>query len=148
MEHKGLMGSKSLLNRSRKFLPLELHTWKVIFHWDRIELHSNFLQKSQEDLHGNIRIETMFLVSVLTIWWSAHCCLLGQFQNSIWFWESLEKNSLSSDEIAAEWIWYRWVEESKILLVMWKELVMTMICLMLWLATTWFIPQQIVKSSV
>ena len=88
----------------------------------------------------------MFLVSLLTIWWSAHSCLLRQSQNSIWFWESLEKNSLSSNEIAIEWIWYRWVEESKILLVMWRESVMTMICLALWLVTAWFILQWMAKS--
>ena len=147
LEHEGSIGSKSSLNRSRKFLSLESDAWKVIFHWDRMELHSDILQKSQEDLYGNIGIETMFLVSLSTIWWRAHCCLLGQSQNSIWFWESLEKNSLSSDEIAAEWIWYRWVKESKILLTMWRELVMTMICLTLWLVTTWFILQWMTKSS-
>ena len=79
LQYKGLMRSKLSLNRSRKFLSLESDTWKIIFHWDRIESHSDFLQKSQEDLHGNIRIETMFLVSLSTIWWRAHCCLLGQF---------------------------------------------------------------------
>ena len=147
LEHEDSMGSKSSLNRLRKFLSLESDAWKVIFYWDRMELHSDFLQKSQEDLHRNIGIETMFLVSLLIIWWRAHCCLLGQSQNLIWLWESLEKNSLSSDEIATEWIWYGWVEESKILLAMWRELVMTMICLMLWLATTWFILQWIAKSS-
>ena len=147
LEHKGSIGSKSLLNRLRKFLPLELDTWKVIFHWDKMKLHSDFLQKSQKDLHRNIGIEIMFLVSLSTIWWSAHSCLLEQSQNSIWFWESLEKNSLSSNEIAVEWIWYRWVEELKILLVMWRESVMTMIYLMLWLATAWFILQQMAKSS-
>ena len=83
LEHEGSMEHKSSLNRLRKFLPLESDAWKVIFHWDRMELYSDFLQKSQEDLYGNIRIETMFLVSLLTIWWSAHCCLLGQSQNSI-----------------------------------------------------------------
>ena len=30
---------------------------------------------------------------------------------------------------------------------MWRESVMTMICLMLWLVTTWFISQQMAKSS-
>ena len=48
--------------------------------------------------------------------------------------------------IAAEWIWYEWVEESKILLVIWRESVMTMICLMLWLVTTWFILYRMAKS--
>ena len=45
LQYKGLMGSKSSLNRSRKFLPLESDAWKVIFHWDRMELHLDFLQK-------------------------------------------------------------------------------------------------------
>ena len=88
----------------------------------------------------------MFLVSLLTNWWRTDCCLLGQSQNSIQFWESLEKNSLSSMEIAAELIWYRWVKELRIFLVIWRELVMTTICLTLGSATAWLMPHQIAKS--
>ena len=116
LEYDGLIRCKLLPRRSRKFLPLESDVWKVIFHCKRIELHSDFLQKSQEDLHGHEGIDTKFLVSLLTIWWSAHWCLLEQSQNSIQFRVSLEKNSLSSEEIATECIWYGWVEESNIFL--------------------------------
>ena len=77
LEHEDSMGSKLSLNKLRKFLSLESDAWKVIFHWDRMESHSDFLQKSQKDLHENIGIETMILVSLSTIWWRAHYCLLG-----------------------------------------------------------------------
>ena len=117
LELDGSMGFKSLPNRSRKFLPLELDTWKVIFYWESMDLYSDFLWKSQEDLHVNNGVNTMFLVSLSTDWWRTHCCLLRQFQNLIQFWESLEKNSLSSIEIAAKWIWYGWVEE----LIIWSK---------------------------
>ena len=147
LELDGSIGFKSSLNRSRKFLSLELDAWKVIFHWKSIDSHSDFLQKYQENLHGNNRMDTMFLVSLSTIWWRTHCCLLEQSQNSIWFWESLEKNSLSFLEIATKWIWYGWVEESKIFLAIWRESVMTTICLILRLVTAWLILHQIAKSS-
>ena len=49
-------------------------------------------------------------------------------------------------EIAAEWIWYGWVEESKIFLVIWKESVMTTIYLTLGSVTAWLMLYQIVKS--
>ena len=104
LEYDGSIGCKSLSKRSRKLLPLKSDAWKDIFHCDRIESHSDFLQKSQEDLYGKDGIDTKFLVSLPTIWWSVHCCLLGQSQNSIWFIESLEKNSLSSAEIAVKCI--------------------------------------------
>jgi len=39
----GSMGFKLSPNRSRKFLPLESDAWKVIFHWESINLHSDFL---------------------------------------------------------------------------------------------------------
>ena len=68
---------KSSFKRSKKFLPLELDTWKVIFYYERIKFHSDFLQKSQEDLHENNRIDIIFLISLLTIWWRGYCCLLG-----------------------------------------------------------------------
>ena len=128
LENDGSTGHESLSNRSRKLLPFGSDTWKVILHCKRIDSHSDFLQKSQEDLHGKDGIETMFLVSLSTIWWSAHCCLLRQSQNLIWFIESLEKNSLSSEEITTEWIWHGWVVKSNIFLVIWRESVMTMIC--------------------
>ena len=54
---------KSLFRRSRKFLPLKSDAWKVILHNKIIESHSDFLQKSHEDLHGKDRTEIMYLVS-------------------------------------------------------------------------------------
>ena len=66
LEYDGLIGCKSSPRRSRNFLPLKSDAWKVIFYCERIESHSDFLQKSQEDLHGNDRIDTKFLVSLLT----------------------------------------------------------------------------------
>ena len=43
LEHNGLIGYKSSLKRLRKFFSLESDTWKVIFHWESMELHSDFL---------------------------------------------------------------------------------------------------------
>jgi len=51
LEYDDLIGCKSSPRRSRKFLPLKLDAWKVIFHCERIESHLDFLQKSQEFLH-------------------------------------------------------------------------------------------------
>jgi len=67
LELDGSIGFKSSSKKSRKFLPLESDAWKVIFHCKRMELHSDFLQKSQEDLHGNNGIDTISLVSLLTV---------------------------------------------------------------------------------
>jgi len=137
LEYDGSIECKSSSKRSRKLLSLKSNAWKVIFYCERIELHLDFLQKSQEDLHGKDRIDTKFLVSLSTIWWSAHCCLLEQSQNSIQFIEFLEKNSLSSEEIAVECIWYRWIEVLNIFLAIWRESVMTTICFMQGSVTAW-----------
>ena len=83
-------------NRSRKFLSLKSAAWKIIFHCERIELHLAFLQKFQNDLHGNKGVKTIFLESLSTKWCNSHFCLLGQSQNSMWLQVFFEKNSLSS----------------------------------------------------
>jgi len=67
LEKDSLTGYELSSNKSRKLLPFESDAWKVILHCKRIELQSDFLQKSQEDLHGKDSIETMFLVSLSTI---------------------------------------------------------------------------------
>jgi len=100
----GSIGFRSSSSKLRKYLPLESATLKSIFHWERIKLHSDFLQKSQDDLYRNNRVEIIFLVSLFTEWCNSHCSLLEQSQNSIWLQASLEKNSLSSWDIVAEWI--------------------------------------------
>ena len=51
---KDLVGFRLSSTKSRKFLPLESTTWKDIPHCKRTELHSLFLQKSQEDLQGKV----------------------------------------------------------------------------------------------
>ena len=143
----GSIGFRSLSSKLRKYLPLKSAAWKSIFYWERIKLHSVFLQKFQDDLHGNDRIEVIFLVSLSTEWCNGHCNLLGQSQNSIWLQASLEKNSLSSWDITVKWIWYRWTEESKILFVAWRESVITTMWLLLEMVTAWFMPHWIVNNS-
>ena len=64
----------------------------------------------------------------------------------MWLLLSFLKKSLSSQEIVAEWIWYGYNNESKILLAIYKESVIT-IYLMLGIAMAWLIPYLIVKSS-
>jgi len=43
LEYEGSIESKSSFKKLRKSLPLESDTWKVIFHWERIKSHSDFL---------------------------------------------------------------------------------------------------------
>jgi len=52
------IGLRLLSSNSRNFLPLKSATWKDIFHCKRTESHSHFLQKSQDNLHGKIEIES------------------------------------------------------------------------------------------
>ena len=74
-----------LLSRSsRKFLPFRSDTWKYIFHCEIIELQSNFLQKSQDNLHRKIGDKLKLLVSLSTKECSSQFWLLGQSQNSMW----------------------------------------------------------------
>jgi len=99
---EGTIGFRLSSNKSRKFLPLEFATWKDILHSDMAELLSLLLQKSQEDLQGKERIELKLLESLFTKECNGHFCLLGQSQNSMWLLESLEKKTLSSQEIATD----------------------------------------------
>ena len=59
----------------------------------------------------------------------------------------LVKNSLSSQEIATEWIWYRWTKELKILLATWMESEMMTILLMFRRWVAWLMPHLIVNNS-
>ena len=77
---------------------------------------------------------------------SGQFCLLGQSQNLMWLLLSFKKNSLSLWEIMAEWIWYKCNEESKILLVVWRESIMMMMWLILEIPTTWLIPHCIANN--
>ena len=52
---------------------------------------------------------------------------LGHFQNSIKLLLFVMKNLLSSLKMAAECTWDEWIEELKISLTIWMELVMMMI---------------------
>ena len=60
----GSIGLRLLFSNFRKNFPLRSATWKDIFHCKRTELHSCFLQKSQDDLHGKIGIELNLLESL------------------------------------------------------------------------------------
>ena len=100
----GSIGLRLLSSNFRKNFPLRSATWKDIFHCKRTELHSCFLQKSQDDLHGKIGIELNLLESLSTKAYSGHFCLLGQFQNSMQLLMSSKKKSLILWEIAVKWI--------------------------------------------
>jgi len=131
----------------RKFLSFRSDTWEFILHIMEIELHSHFLQKSQDDLLGRMGEKLNFLVSLSTKKCGVNFCLLGQSQKSMWLLLSFLKKSLSSQEIAVEWIWYEYIDESKIFLATCKESVTTTMCLMLGILLAWLILHLIAKSS-
>jgi len=85
--YKGSKRWRSSSRRSRKFkfLPLVLEAWNIIFQFFIILLHSLFLSKSQNVLHGNRGVRLNFFVSLLTTEWRGQLLLLGQSQNSIEF---------------------------------------------------------------
>ena len=141
-----LIGFRLSLSNSKKFLPLNSVAWKDIFHCERTESHSLFLQKSHEDLHGKIITESKLLESLSTKVCSGHLCLLGQFQNSMWLLASFKKKFLSLWEIATEWISYECNKESNILLAVWKESVMTTVWLTLAILTAWLMLYWIANS--
>jgi len=87
-----------------------------------------------------MEIEIKLLKSLSTKVCSGYFCLLEQFQNSMWLLTSFKKKSLSSWEITANWIWYGYSKELKILLAVWRESMMTTIWLMFTIPTTWLIP--------
>ena len=134
------------LRSSRKFLLLWSNTWKNILHYERMELQSYFLQKSQDDSYRKLDDNLKLLVSLSTKKCSDQFHLLEQSQNSMWLLIFFLKNSLSSLEIAAEWIWYECNNESKILLVACNKSVIMIIQLILEIPTAWLIPHLIVKS--
>ena len=128
-------GFELSLKSSRKFLPFRFDTWKDIFHCEIIESQSYFLQKSQDYLYGKIGDKLKLLVSLFTKECSSQFWLLGQSQNLMWLLLSFLKNSLSSQEIAAEWTWYGYNDDSKILLAVCKESMMMTIYLILGIST-------------
>ena len=135
-------------SNSRKFLPFRSDVWKVILYYTIIELQSRFLQKSQDNLHRKIGEKLKILVLLSTKKCSSHFCLLRQSQNLMQLLLSFLKKFLSSQEIAAEWIWYGCIDESKILLAAYKESMTILICLILGILMAWLIPYLIAKSSV
>ena len=138
---------KSLLSSLRKFFPFRSNAWKFILYIIEIKLYLYFLQKSQDDLLGRMGEKLNFLVFLFTKKCGVHFYLLEQFQKSIWLLLSFLKKSLSFQEIAVEWIWYRYIDESKIFLATCKKSVMITICLMLGMLLAWLIPYLIAKSS-
>jgi len=141
-------GFNLLLSNSRKFLSFISNAWKVIFYCAITESQSCFLQKSQDNLYGKIGEKLKLLVSLSTKKCNSHFCLLGQFQNLMQLLLSSLKKSLSSWEIAVEWIWYRCIDKSKILLAVYKKSMMTTMHLMLGIPMAWLIPYLIAKSLV
>ena len=95
--YEGLMGLLLLSTRSRKCFSLESEAWNVIFQVLIISLHSDFLLKSHNHLHGRSRIRLNNLVSLSTALWRHQLLQLRHSQNSIvfsWFWEKKIWNSL------------------------------------------------------
>ena len=95
--YKGLMGLLLLSTRSRKCFSLESEAWNVIFQVLIISLHSDFLLKSYNHLHGRSRTGLNDLVSLSTASCRHQLLWLRHFQNSIvfsWFWEKKIRNSL------------------------------------------------------
>ena len=103
--YEGSIGWRSSSNRSRSCLPFASDTWKVIFQIFKISLHSLFLSKSQDDLHGNKGVKLNIFVSLSTMEWRGQLLLLGQSQNSMEFEGCLLKNSLRSFDMAINWCW-------------------------------------------
>ena len=98
-------------------------------------------------LHGKIGMESKLLESLSTKACSGHFCLLGQSQNLMQLLASFKKKSLSSWEIAVEWIWYGCNKKSKIFLAAWRESVMMTIWLTLVIPTAWLISHQMANNS-
>ena len=113
--------------RSKKCLSLESEAWNVIFQVLRISSHLLFLLNSHEDLHGNMRTKSKFFISLLTISCKNYLFQLEHSQSLMELWWPLLKKSLSSLEIIKVWTWYKWIEESKILLAICiKSMIITM----------------------
>jgi len=87
--YEGSIGWRSSSNRLRSCLPFASDTWRVIF---QISLHSLFLSKSQDDLHGNKGVKLNIFVSLSTMEWRGQLSSLGQSQNSMEFEGCLLKN--------------------------------------------------------
>ena len=75
------------------------------------------------------------LVSLSTKKCGSHFCLVEQSPNSMWLLLSFLKKSLSSWEIAAEWIWYECIDKLKIFLTLYKKSVTITMHLMLGIPT-------------
>lgn len=87
-----------------------------------------------------------FFVSLSTNIWRGHLLLLGQSQNLTEFDECLLKNNWRSLEIAINYCWYGWTDESKIYCITWIELVITIMWETSWNWIAWLMPHLIVNN--
>ena len=136
-----------LSKRSRNCLPFPSDAWNVIFHWLMMSLLSNFLQKSQDILHGYEGVTVKDLESLSVSWWNLYLSLLGHSQNLIEFASLAMKNFHNSLRMATAWIWKGEESLLKIFLAAWIELVTMMILEMLSREQAWLIPHLIANSS-
>ena len=132
---------------SKKCFPLYSDAWKVICHSQMISLHSSFLLKSHNDLHGKLRSILSHLVSLLTAKWEGHSALLGQSQKAMKLLEFMLKKTLRSWDTAIECNWYGWKGELNMCLAAWIAPVITMMCLTFETCITWFILHLIANNS-
>ena len=132
---------------SIKCLSLSSDTWKTIFQLLRILLHLFFLLKFYNNLHRKVGKRLNFFISLLTMSWRCHFWLLGQSQNSMRLLLPFLRNSLSSCEIEADCVWYRYDDELKIPLAVWMKSVIMKIQFTLGRQVAWLILHLIVKSS-
>ena len=105
--YEGSIERRSLSKKSRKCLPLKSDTWKVIYQFLIMLLHSCFLSKSYDVLYESSSVRLNFFVFLSTIMWRNHLLSLGQFQNSIEFNDCLLKSNQRFLEIAINYCWYR-----------------------------------------
>jgi len=107
----------------------------------------DFLQKSQDILHGYIGVTVKNLESLSTSWWNHYLILLEHSQNSMEL-VSLElKNFCNSLRIAEVWIWKEWNSLLKIFFTACIESIMTIILETFSMAHAWLIPHLMVNSS-
>ena len=133
-------------HKSRNCHPFKSKAWKIIFHVLESSLHSFFLLKSHDDLHGKWGIRLNDLVSLSTTLWSNQLHQLGHSQNSIKFSWWVAKNFWSSWRIDKAWIWKECDNGSNIFFAVWIKLVTTMIFDIPVELVAWFILHLIVKS--
>ena len=144
------MGSRGLLSSSyssKKCCSFKSDAWKVIFQLERMLSHLLFLLNFQDKLQGKIGRSLKHLVSVSTDLYRDYLHQLGHSQNLIKLLTLFEKNLLNSYKIAAVCFWYKWIEESKIFFIMWRESVMTIIFEMRGILMDWLMLYLIAISS-